>query len=202
MLFRRAHAALLLAAVVVAACQKADVSKRRSALESETPAPPTGKPVDLPGGITSGRATYQTRAVVELNVAAGTMQSGDPFTLTNETTQVTIIDTRTGADALGFSLEQFALSLRLYPADPALIGKLVYGENRMRLLTGEGDGVTTLKTVELRDFPAFGVTSTAFPSGSQSSSGLQGGFEPFGKVIVEGKGKSTLTTGFMSISNR
>jgi hypothetical protein len=200
------------------ACQRQSMSQSNLRSGQNEPAITTipssrGAPVEVAGALGSERTQYQTRNVLSLAVDTSKLQLGDQFSLTNETTGVTLIDRRNAGDALlgdettgaaGWHLiERGPVTLRLYLADPKFHAAFAGGENALSMVSNADGGRMARSTITLRDFPAFGFTSGVFATGEQVVGGFQGGFEPLAKAsVASGDGAAFLATGFLSFTNQ
>lgn len=188
-------------------------NKRTVQAAEESGPPPKGEPVDVPGSLGVTRTHYQSRGVVSLDVNSTALALGDQFSLTNDTTQATLIDHNDASLALSGDgglnggawhlTDGYDVTLKLYLLDPTLANGFAQGENRLRLLVDDGGaGRTATTMMTLLDFTVFGPSTATFESGQQTVSGFQGGFEPLAKAVVTSGEKSILATGFLNITNQ
>jgi hypothetical protein len=198
----------LLATLGFCACAKKvtingqDVANNKKLL-GETPQPaatvappvqPQGAPVNLPNALSAPRQYSQTRGSFGLSIAAVAFAAGDTFTVTDDASGKTLLDHMPASAAI-------TLSLTLYPLDPALAGKFVYGDNPLHLLVNDAEPKTSATTVHLNDFTVFAPATATFPAGGQRRHGLQGGFSQW-RQDATSSGVSSLTTGLVPMVNR
>lgn len=199
-------------------CQsKISTNDRRTSGEpapAETP-PPRGEPVEIAGSLAAERTVFQSRGVITLDVSPAALKLGESFSLVNDTTKATLIDSDSSGLALmgdeamadaGWHLGGgYDVTLRLFLMDPAIQASFAPGDNTLRLLVDASDGGAPrlAKTlVTLHDFDVQGLTIGSFETSEQRTGGFQGGFELFTRFeVTSGAGKAFLSSGFMAITN-
>ncbi len=154
------------------------------------------------------RTHFQTRSVIGLRLNQEIMQNGERFTVTNETTQLKLLDNEIASLMLSnqtaFITNNGAYLYYFYPASSSSSGAFAYGENMIRMDIHDPNMPRyATSTIVLRDFDIFGEVVTHFDENSQEKGNFQGWINKFSNPVVSTNGgAAVLTTGMQNIINQ
>lgn len=175
--------------------------------EGEVPSsdqPAGTKPPVFQGEFDFTRTHIQTRTLTSLRLHGDIVQSGERFSLWNETTKVEILDESRLSFALdsgdGWDFEQGYALYQLAP--PSHSTAFHYGVNKIRLDVYDDIAPRyALSTITLRDFTMFELGLTSFDENVQTKGNFQGWVNSVAQPSVSAQG-TTLTVGMPNIINR
>lgn len=181
--------------------------------------PPKATVVDVPGGLLVARTHVQSRTPISITISPDAVALGDTFSLVDDSTGQTLVSRQAialfdGVDSgrgvasafrleAATSLKPYDLTLKLYPLDPELKGKLAYGENHLRLLVSEGSPSPKRSESLLQrgDFTLTGLSRSYFQGPGQRRDGFEAEIglwhQPLGAT-----GQRTLTMGVIPLLSR
>ena len=203
------------AAPVSPAVAPAGASHDGSSSGSGTDAAPHAEATPIPATSLATRRYFQSRSQLSLGVRAATFSDNDSVTVINDSAGAAIFEDWSLAAPVAADLGivvSFAretdggprdLNIAMAPGSTLVRHRLVYGENKFRLLLSDGGDAERIASVSLfrRDCVHFGLALSTAVSGDE----LNGGFE--GDVpLVDGgtwsNGVSVLESGSLTILNR
>lgn len=204
-------------------CQaKISASDRHGAAKpavDEVPGPESqAEPIESSSGLDLVRTYFQSRAPITIAIRPEAAVPGDKFSLFNDSTQATLIDSQAIAlvdDELRSrsyhfdeivddyaALAAYELTLTLFPLDPGFDQKFAYGANELRLLVDSATGQHFVRSYITRaDFPFLSLASGTFAKGMQRVDGFEGGVSKMVQQSVS-NGESVLTLGKVSLFSR
>lgn len=192
-------------------------AKRSDAVEptaepeaTETPNPAaeqSKEPAHIDSGIEEARLYYQSRSVITLKLSSDFVAPGATFTLVNESNGKTLVENATSGLSLTESDTPYQLLsdqlgyeviVKLYPLDPSLLGKFIYGANKIRVMTEEqAQEQFDDLTITLQDFDIQGPSAIA---ASDQDDAIDMWTNESSRPVVAADG-STLTTNMQVMIN-
>lgn len=175
--------------------------------------------VDIADGFSLDRTYVQTRTPLTILLSSELANFGESFSLYNDSTTQTLVkgqalalynpsDGLTAVQIADFAqtdlaFAPFELTLKIYPLDPEIAGKLTHGENQLRLVVGEDTPVAkrSQRVFTRRDFPLLSLSRSFSAAATQRSGGFEAELGPWMQPAVT-NGSSVLTLGVIPLLSR
>ena len=169
---------------------------RNSSTESEPVAVESSPGLLVPGSKDKERQHFQTRQIISLELNLDNVPDAEDFSVENETTGVALVQDQ--------KISQGVL-LTYNPFDPDTRNIFTYGENSLKTLVSQSNGLESSQTkIWVKDFDIFEMAYQSFKSKRQVTTALsgmrfEGWFNAMGHQKVTALDGAILVTGMQAM---